>query len=277
MEQDKSLLKLHKCQIILINEIIRICKKNNIKCFVIAGTLLGAIRHKGFIPWDDDMDIGMLRDDYELFLAKAKEELGTEFFLQNFETDSNYGLPFSKLLLKDTVLVEKNSSKNHAKKGIYVDIFPYDNSPDDQNLARKHDKKTYFLKRLFIAKQNYCVWNKNEYKKRAAYAVLKFISFFVSKEKINAELENEIQKYNAVKSEKVVNIGGAYGYEKECLERRWFDKITEVPFEDTTVPIPGEYVEFLEYFYGDYMTPPPEDKRYNRHNLVELDFGPYDK
>ena len=126
--------KLHQCHIILLEEIKRICKKFDLKYYAIAGTLLGAVRHKGPIPWDDDMDIGMMREDYEKFLAAVKTELGDRFFLQNFDTDKGYGLNFSKLLLLDTVMIERNAADSGAYKCIYVDIFPLDNAPDDADL-----------------------------------------------------------------------------------------------------------------------------------------------
>lgn len=267
--------KLHQCHIILLEEIKRICKKFDLKYYAIAGTLLGAVRHKGPIPWDDDMDIGMMREDYEKFLAAVKTELGDRFFLQNFDTDKGYGLNFSKLLLLDTVMIERNAADSGAYKCIYVDIFPLDNAPDDAALQEKQNKSTYFLKRLLLAKQGYKVYTAGETKKKIVYGILRCLAAFSSPAKINAMLENAIQKYNGTDTQQIVNIGGAYGYHKEMLQRKWFADTVELPFENTTISAPADWAGYLTYFYGDYMTPPPENKRGDRHNIVKLDFGPY--
>lgn len=274
MENFDYLPKLHSCQLIIAREIKRICEKHNIKYFIIAGTLLGAVRHGGFIPWDDDMDIGMLREDYEKFLKVAKTNLGADFFLQTPETDKNYGLPFAKILLNGTVLVEATAGSN-AKKGIFIDIFPFDVAPQNEADRENHNKQTYFYKRLLLAKLNYNVCAKNDYVKRAVYFALKILSAFYSHDKLVAKLEGEITRYNNQQSEDIVNIGGAYGYKKETIKADWVRDTVEITFEDMTISAPVDYIKYLETFYGDYMTPPPEDKRYNRHSVTELDFGKY--
>ena len=274
MENFDYLPKLHNCQLIIAREIKRLCDKHNIKYFIIAGTLLGAIRHGGFIPWDDDMDVGMLREDYEKFIKVAKTELGGDFFLQTSETDKNYGLPFAKILLNDTVLVEASAGSD-AKKGIFVDVFPFDVAPENEADRENHNKKTYIYKRLLLAKLNYNVCAKNDYVKRAVYFILKIMSSFYSHDKLVQKLESEITRYNNSKTEDIVNIGGAYGYKKETIKADWVRDTVEIPFEDMTLSAPVDYIKYLETFYGDYMTPPPEDKRYNRHSVTELDFGKY--
>lgn len=272
---EERLNQLHRCQLILAQEVKRLCDQHQIRYFMIAGTLLGAVRHKGFIPWDDDMDIGMLRTDYTRFIAIAKRELDDRFFLQDTDTDPAYGMPFAKLLLKNTVMVEQNSSENAARKAIYIDIFPFDCVPENPAKQKQHNRRTYFLKRLFLAKQGYRVYREGETVKKYIYLLLRFLSLFASKTAIYHALEKEIQRYNGEETEKIVNIGGAYGYWKESLVRRWFAEATELKFEDITLSAPALYTDYLEYFYGDYMTPPPEDKRWDRHSIIKLDFGPY--
>lgn len=270
-----TLNRLHGCQLLLAWEVKRLCDRHQIRYFMIAGTLLGAVRHKGFIPWDDDMDIGMLREDYTRFIEIAKQELDDRFFLQDLDTDPAYGLPFAKLLLKDTVMVEQNSCDNQAQKSIYIDIFPFDAVPENPKKRKQHNRRTYFLRRLLLAKQGYKVYRPGETLKKAVYLALRFLSLFASRETICRALEAEMQRYNGQPSERIVNIGGAYGYNKETLRRQWFDQSAELDFEKITLSAPAAYTDYLAYFYGDYMTPPPEDKRFNRHSIVSLDFGPY--
>ena len=270
-----ELEKLHSCQLLLANEVKRICQKHNIKYFMIAGTLLGAVRHKGFIPWDDDMDFAIMRSEYGRFLEACKTDLGEDFLLQEMFSDKFYGLPMAKLLLKGTTLVERSASKNKAFKGIYIDVFPYDNIPNDIKLQKKHNKKLYFLKRIFLAKQHYSIAEKGQLVKSLVYGILKVASLLCSRKFLRTRLENELCKYSDVDTKKVAAIGGAYSYFKESVEKSWFEQTVELPFENTTFSAPKDYIAYLEYFYGDYMTPPPPEKRENRHGVVELDFGKY--
>ncbi len=276
MSVKEQMQRLHSCHLILAGEIKRICEKHGIRYFIVAGTLLGAIRHGGFIPWDDDMDIAMLRSDYERFIEVAKTELSDKFFLQSFETDESFGLPFAKLMLEGTIFTERSTSKNTAHKGIYVDIFPFDNVPDDPKKQSKQNKKLYFLKRLLLAKQNYLIAEKGQFIKALVYFSLKALGIFTSKKGLQNALLKEMKRYNGESTKRICLFGGAYGYFKESVEREWFTDVTELSFEDTSFSAPKKYIKYLEYFYGDYMALPPEDKRYNRHNVLKLEFGPYE-
>ena len=274
-EVNQTTKRLHSCQLLLAAELKRLCQKYNIKYYMIAGTLLGAVRHKGFIPWDDDMDFAIMRSDYQRFLDACKTDLGDDFILQEMFIDKNYALPMAKLLLKGTKLAEYTTAKNKALKGIYIDVFPFDSIPDSEDLRQKHSKKIYLLKYLFLAKQSYKFPKKGEYAKSIVYALLKVASFFVTRSFLRNSLEKELCRYQNINTKKVAAIGGAYPYSKESVERRWFEESVELDFEDIKLSAPKDYTEYLTYFYGDYMTPPPADKRENRHNVVELDFGKY--
>lgn len=273
----EQLNKMHSCQLLLAAEVKRLCEKHNIKYFMIAGTLLGAVRHNGFIPWDDDMDFGMLREDYENFLTVAEKELGEQFYIKSLCKTAGFAHPFAKLYLKNTVLVEENVANVGEKDGLYIDIFPMDALPDDEKLKAAQNCKLYFLKRLLLAKLRYNPCKKGEVLKKAVYTGLRFLSFFVSEDVLKRRLNAEATKYSSSKTELIGATGGAYGYFKEAVCSEWFEKTVLLPFENLSLAAPKGYISYLERFYGDYMTPPPEDKRYNRHSVVELDLGPYIK
>jgi len=126
---DEMMEEIHKIQFEMALEVKRICQNHNIEYFLIAGTLLGAVRHKGFIPWDDDLDIGMLRIDYNKFISLAPIEMDKKYVLQTWDTDPGFALPSAKLRKSGTKYIERNSQKANIHNGIFIDIFPFDNAP----------------------------------------------------------------------------------------------------------------------------------------------------
>lgn len=268
-----DLNKIHKIQLEMALEVKRICDLHGINYFLIGGTLLGAVRHKGFIPWDDDLDIGMLREDYEKFISVAKTELSPKYFLQTWDTDIKSALPFAKLRKNGTKYIEKFSEKVAGHKGIFIDIFPFDNAPDNLNARRIHSIKIYILKRIIFIKARYNLCINGGILKKVVCKIVKLITKFASIEQWNKLLENEMKKYNNKKTDYVVNIGGAYGYKKESIKREWVENLVYLKFENEDFLCPEEYDKFLSNYYGDYMTPPPEDKRYDRHGIIEVDYG----
>lgn len=269
---DSLMKRVHKVQLDMALEVKKICEKYDIKYFIIAGTLLGAVRHKGFIPWDDDLDIGMIREDYEKFIDVAKEELKEEYFLQTWDTDSNFGLPIAKLRKNGTKFIEENSSKTNSNNGIYIDIFPFDNVPMNTVRKKIHSNKIYVLKRIILIKLSYELWGKQDVLKKNIYKFLKLISKPLTLKSVKKLLYREMVKYNICKTDNVVAAGGAYGYCKESIKREWVDNLSNIIFEDYELACPKKHISYLKYFYGDYMKLPPEDKRYNRHNIINIEF-----
>ena len=123
-KEGTELRKLQLTEIEVLDEIVRICKKHKLQYFLLAGTCLGAVRHSGFIPWDDDIDIGMPREDYEKFLNIALDELDEKYFLQYYKTDENYYLGFAKVRKNNTSFITKGFEKKKGHQGFFVDIFP---------------------------------------------------------------------------------------------------------------------------------------------------------
>ncbi len=122
----EKIKKLKEIELELFKQFVRICEKNSLRYFVVGGTALGAVRHKGFIPWDDDIDVALPRGDYEKFLSIAQSWLPENMFLQTYITDKNYPNPFAKLRRSDTAFIEKSASRIKMNHGVYIDIFPLD-------------------------------------------------------------------------------------------------------------------------------------------------------
>lgn len=269
---DNKLEKVHNIQLEMALEVKRICQEHNIKYSIIAGTLLGAVRHKGFIPWDDDLDIGMLRCEYNRFIDICKHELKNEYFLQTWETDPGFALPIAKLRKNGTIFIEKNSSDASLHSGIYIDIFPFDNVPNNKLQQRIQDFRSYLLKRILLIRMNYKVWQDDQLFKKFVYKTLRIFSFLFTNSQLRRKLYKTMIAYNNQSSEKIVTFGGAYGYKRESIKKEWLDKLIEINFENERLSAPVCHVDYLRHFYGDFMTPPPENKRYNRHDIIDVRF-----
>ena len=253
----------------LLCEIDRICRKNSINYYLDSGTLLGAVRHQGFIPWDDDIDVGMFRKDYEKFKSILNEELNNKYLFQNYESDSNFGFVFGKLRIKNTKYTEQISKKTKAKDGIFIDIFPFDNACDDEKKHEKNFKKVVIFRMMLLLKQRYII-NTSSLIKKIEKLILRILSIFVTKKFIIKKINKIINLYNYETTKCICNFSTAY-FKKNRYDRDWFSDIAILKFEDKEFLCPKNYDEYLKYLYNDYMKLPPENKRIN-HSIVNIKY-----
>ena len=274
MSSKDQMLKLHLLEIEIAKEIKRICEKNNIKYFLTAGSVLGAVRHGGFIPWDDDMDIGMLRKDYKRFLVACKTDLDDRFFLQTWDTDPEYPYSYAKLRLKGTRFVEKFTKDSRMHNGLFVDIFPYDNVPDSKILQKVQDLKYFMCKRILWIKKGIGMSMLQESKKQAfKYHLFLIFSKFFNYRRTKEYFRKVQTKYNNHVTQKIVT-DGAYSYAKDSILSRWAEQLEPVKFETEEFLTYKDRIEYLTYLYGDYLKLPPVEER-SGHLSVCIDFGPY--
>lgn len=216
---NETLRKVQLAQLEIGKEIKRVCDENGIKYFLDSGTLLGAIRHKGFIPWDDDMDMGMLREDYERFIEIAPKELKPEYFLQTWKTDKSYPYAFAKIRKKGTVFIEAVSQKTNAHNEIFVDVFPYDIYPDDETVRTKLTKKIMLLKYSLWMKDGMTPWLRHKsvldrLLVKAKYVPHYFYALTHSRDAMIAEYEKLMPMHNAETSKYYVEQSGGTPFGK---------------------------------------------------------------
>lgn len=243
-----------------------ICKKIGVDYFLLCGSALGAVRHNGFIPWDDDFDVGMYRDDYSKFMDLAPALLPEGIFLQNYKSDPFAPFNFAKLRNSNTTFIEKSISKLDMNHGIYMDIFPLDGYPKETNEQKK----------LSVAKKNFarkliCAYDaKFSIKGKILVFVLRLLGYHKRTAKTLSKYEAFVSKYMVEESDIICSHGNKYG-EKDYIPKEYYGNGTYATFQGVRVRIPEKYDEYLTCLYGDWHTPPPEDERKEIHPCEVMD------
>lgn len=264
------------CMYDILVEVDRICRKNKINYTLSNGTLIGAIKYKGYIPWDDDIDVCFLRNDYEKFIECCKSELNDDYRIVNAENEMDNPNLYHKIKIKNTKYVEKISQNCNINQEIFLDILPYDVSPQNYYLGFIHQLKISFYRRMLSIKcKNNFFKNKN-YLKRFINYLIYLISKMYKKEYLIRKLKKLMTKYNHTKSDYVINAFGPYSYKKERMKKEIFSQYIETIFETKKFFVIKDYDVYLRKMYGDYMnTLPPENERTSRHEIMLIDLGEY--
>ena len=254
-----ELKKLQKTQMELISEVDRICKKCGIRYNMVGGTMLGAVRHHGYIPWDDDADIGFLREEYEKFRAACKTELDPEkYYMQDLRDTPGYRWGYGKLRRCGTEFVRLNQEKMPYGMGISIDLMPFDSVPDGIWGRRWHFLRCYLYRKFFWSRIGKCT--ARHWWQRLAFRLMDLVPMEVLVDSFSGFIE-ECRSYGRTELVRILTFPtpkgeGFFGY-----ERRWYEELAEYVFEDMRLPGAADYDGYLKVKYGSYMELPPENKR----------------
>lgn len=258
MSQQITLAEHQEIALQILIYLDQICRKYNLKYFVSDGTLLGTIRHQGFIPWDDDIDVWMPRDDYDRLETIVAQEPPSCFKLLNYKNTAGYFWPFAKLVHTKTSLIERRPRS--VDTGIYIDIFPYDGIPPVPSRSFDfHWKILDFLYRNSAIA--FCSYREILEDNGSLSKWLKYlIRRLYGGKRILSTIEKLCRLYPVEASDSVMCLCAGY-HKNAVVPKSLIDTLIELPFEGRPVKVPIGYDAYLRIMYGDYMTPPPVEKQ----------------
>ena len=265
-----DLRKLQLLQLEALKEIDKICKRNNIQYYMMSGTLLGAVRHKGFIPWDDDIDIIMPREDYDRFLSCCHGELSLNYFMQNYHTDFDFYPALTRICIKGTIVDDPSSAHLKFNQGAYMDIHPLDNVPDDEELLNKQARRIQIIDKLMFYKACLIYRKGPFYSKLIAKKILKVLLAPVPLSCLQRCREKAMKDYSKQETLRVCIMASKYGYKSQVMSRHVFGEPVLLEFEGGMYPAPLGWDTYLKQTYGDYMIWPSEEKRKPLYDVYEL-------
>lgn len=262
--------RLQLAQLQIAVEVTELCDRHQIRYALLGGSALGARRHRAFIPWDDDMDMGMLREDFERFLELAPTGLPDTLYVQHWLDDPHMGAPFVKVRRNNTVMLEEASKDTGGHKGISIDLFPFDNVPD--GLAEYPWKlELKFWKRLLRHQTGYTI-KKLPLPLYIADLPTRIAARLISVRQAKRRMHRVMTKFRHRRSDRVLAVGGAYDFKKDMLKAAWLSDVTRQPFEDRHFYCPTEIDAYLAHMYGDFMTLPPVEQRSSKHRILRIEF-----
>ena len=255
---------MKQIQVEILREFVSVCQRLQLRYYLIAGTLLGAVRHRGFIPWDDDIDVAMPRTDYEVFVQKGQALLPDGYFIQTNQTDPEYVNCFAKIRNSNTTFLETTARKMKINHGVFIDVFPLDYYPDNVKDQKKLNRKKVMYERRIGLKYYY-----NE--KPTLKSFLRRLVLITLYPSCKNVIRKRDKLYRTVpESSMLINYGGAWGA-REITPKVWYGEGTNLVFEGLTVCAPCQYEKWLTQIYGDYMQLPPVEKRVTHHYTDVID------
>ena len=277
--QPRVLKHLQELEMNIVRDIAKICSDENLLWFGFCGTGIGAVRHKGFIPWDDDIDLSMPRADHDRLMQILEEQYSDKYYILNTATDANYPLANTRVCLKGTVFREESLKDIDCPWGIFVDVYPLDNAADNPLAYYYQMWSSWFWGKMLILRSVprpylYIHGLPAKIVAGGCLAGNKLMDLLhIDKARLLKNRDRQLKKYNHMKTRRVAYFCDPLPYTNTFTNEDIYP-LQMLDFEDIQLPFPKNLDELLTKMFGDYMTPPPVEKR-KTHYPYELDFGPY--
>lgn len=273
-----SLEEMKSIELNILKDVSEFCDKNNICYYLCGGSLLGAVRHRGFIPWDDDIDIAMPREDYKKFLKIYNQE--EKFYKVNaIENNKNWHMSFARVEHLKTVLYEKTLKSKYRKRHLFIDVFPIDGIPNNAE-----DERNFMIKQkilgIILNASSFCFFPSRHYSdskeknvslKNSIRSLMKYVAIslfsLINTQTIARKLNFNSKKYELGTTKDVGITVAVWGLRFEKSSYASFERRQKFQFEDGEFWGPVGYHEYLTRTYGDYMTPPPPENQVSHHNF----------
>jgi lipopolysaccharide cholinephosphotransferase len=264
--------EVRSIQLVLLKKLLEVCKRNNLRIWADSGTLIGTVREHGYIPWDDDIDMGMLRPDYDKLVEISQQEFTGRFFFQTAYSDKEYPRGHAQLRMRNTTAILPNDVDKPFHMGIFIDIFVYDVVPSDaKELETLRQQVITQKEKLF----SYC--DKMRFWKVFSSPVLYFRHKRIRKEisqigftKAYADYENLFRAHPLKEDSYIGEISFDFdNYANQQINVKDFSDTLYMPFEDTQIPVPIGYDAILTSMYGDYMRPVQEPTCHGSYLLLD--------
>lgn len=272
---DAELRRIQRIESDALQCVIGICEKLNIEYFLIGGTALGAVRHGGFIPWDDDIDIGMTRENYVRFLKEAPQHLPANYHLQTPYEKLENPYFYSKVRIDGTKFVEYCNRNLDIHHGVYVDVFPFDEVPDDEIKNKKQFNSVQRWIKMFVLRQSPDVStppsNEKERVKAQIRKIFHLALQWVPYSYLVQKIDHTMTQYNGTGQSALACLNFPVR-KTEYVLRKDLYPLRKNAFGEIIANIPGNYDQYLKNHYGDYMKLPPEEKRFG-HKPYLVDLG----